>query len=146
MPASTHPPHHHCRHPIQPPFSTALPPRQPDFRLVVDRPLAERPRQNKWILGAWLLLAALGAANMLDKVPLLFVVVCLLSAVLGVLGVLGCSCAAAGVWMRQGWAGLACFPLLPSTLSRSALPPSRCCHPPQATLSRLALPIHPPCS
>lgn len=40
---------------------------QPDFRLVVDRPLSERPRQNKWILGAWLVLVLLGILNMVDK-------------------------------------------------------------------------------
>jgi len=40
---------------------------QPDFRLVVDRPLSERPRHNKWILGAWVVLVGLGILNMVHK-------------------------------------------------------------------------------
>ncbi|PRW55924.1 alpha beta-hydrolase [Chlorella sorokiniana] len=39
----------------------------PNFRLVVDRPLSERPRQNKWILIAWAVLVMLGVLNMIDK-------------------------------------------------------------------------------
>lgn len=45
-----------------------MPLMQPDFRLVVDRPLSERPRQNKWILLAWVVLILLGVLNMVHKV------------------------------------------------------------------------------
>lgn len=44
---------------------------------MVDRPLAERPRQNMWILAAWVVLAALGVVNMLDKVFILCFFCCL---------------------------------------------------------------------
>lgn len=47
-----------------------MPLMQPDFRLVVDRPLSERPRQNKWILLAWVVLISLGILNMVHKVSI----------------------------------------------------------------------------